>query len=108
MFSCTYFNTDFLYKIKRAGRMPALQGGSQRQRQRRRPEASGTKGNGESKRAGGCRRLGKKAILPIWHKITRRDLLKYSPAFADRIAKVSQRDSMSDIVKGLKALLKKG
>jgi TIR domain len=52
-------------------------------------------------------RLGKKVILPIWHKITRRDLLEYSPAFADRIAKVSQRDSVSNIVESLKALLKK-
>lgn len=27
-------------------------------------------------------RYGRKVILPIWHKITRRDLAKYSPAFA--------------------------
>jgi hypothetical protein len=66
------------------------------------------KATAKAKEPTGCRRLGKKAILPIWHKITRRDLLKYSPAFADRIAKVSQRDSISDIVKSLKALLKKG
>jgi len=50
---------------------------------------------------------GRKVILPIWHKITRRDLIEYSPAFADRIAKVSKRDSISDIVKSLKVLLKK-
>jgi TIR domain len=52
-------------------------------------------------------RLGRKVILPIWHKVTRRDLLKYSPGFADRIAKVSQKDSISDIVRSFSVLLKK-
>ncbi len=52
-------------------------------------------------------RAGKTVILPIWHKITQKDLLKYSPAFADRIAKVSQKDAISDIVKSLKAKLRK-
>jgi len=52
-------------------------------------------------------RSGRKVILPIWHKITRGDLVKYSPAFADRIAKVSQKDSISDIVTSLKTILGK-
>jgi len=52
-------------------------------------------------------RYGKKVILPIWHKVTRGDLLEYSPAFADRIAKVSQKDSISDIVRSMKAILRK-
>lgn len=52
-------------------------------------------------------RAGRKVILPIWHRITDRELLKYSPAFADRIAMISKRDSVSDIVKNLKALLDK-
>jgi hypothetical protein len=52
-------------------------------------------------------RYGRRVILPIWHKITRRDLVKYSPAFADRIAKVSQKDSINDIVKSLKAIVGK-
>lgn len=52
-------------------------------------------------------RFGQKVILPIWHKITRGDLLKYSPAFADRIAKISQKDSISDIVTSLKTILGK-
>jgi hypothetical protein len=50
-------------------------------------------------------RDGRKVILPIWHKITDRELLKYSPAFADRIAMISKRDSVSDIVNGVKKLL---
>lgn len=48
-----------------------------------------------------------KVILPIWHKITDRELLKYSPAFADRIAMISKKDSIGDIVKNMKALLKR-
>jgi hypothetical protein len=48
---------------------------------------------------------GKKLILPIWHGITRDDLLQYSPAFADRLAMISAADSYDDIVKGLLALL---
>jgi len=50
-------------------------------------------------------RDGRKVILPIWHKITDRELLKYSSAFADRIAMISKRDSVSDIVRSLKKLL---
>lgn len=50
-------------------------------------------------------RNGRKVILPIWHKITDRELLRYSPAFADRIAKITKRDSIKDIVESLKRLL---
>lgn len=50
-------------------------------------------------------RHGRKVILPIWHKITDKELLRYSPAFADRIAMISKKDSVNDIVKNLKRLL---
>jgi hypothetical protein len=50
-------------------------------------------------------RNGRKVILPIWHKITDKELLRYSPAFADRIAMISKRDSIADIVNSLKKLL---
>lgn len=50
-------------------------------------------------------RLGKKVILPIWHNISAEDLLAYSPAFADRLAKRSASDSIEDIVASLKDLL---
>lgn len=50
-------------------------------------------------------RLGKKVILPIWHDISAEDLLTYSPAFADRLAKRSASDSIEDIVASLKDLL---
>jgi hypothetical protein len=48
---------------------------------------------------------GKKGILPIWHGITRDDLIEYSPAFADRLAKNSITDSYADIVESLLSML---
>ena len=48
---------------------------------------------------------GKKVILPIWHGITRDDLIEYSPAFADRLAKNSIADSYADIVDSLLEML---
>jgi hypothetical protein len=48
----------------------------------------------------------RKVILPIWHNITDRELLRYSPAFADRIAMISKKDSINDIVDALKRLMK--
>lgn len=48
---------------------------------------------------------GKKVILPIWHDISRDDLVDYSPAFADRLAKRSDKDSIEEIVIGVKERL---
>jgi hypothetical protein len=50
---------------------------------------------------------GKKIVLPIWHGVERNDLLEYSPAFADRIAKITHRDDYRDIVETLLRLLGK-
>jgi hypothetical protein len=46
-----------------------------------------------------------KVILPIWHGITRADLIQYGPAFADRLAKISSADSYGDIVESLLEML---
>jgi hypothetical protein len=48
---------------------------------------------------------GKKLVLPIWHGVTRDDLVEYSPAFADRLAKISSTDSYRDIVQSLISML---
>lgn len=48
---------------------------------------------------------GKKIILPIWHDITRDDLLQYGAGFADRLAKISSKDGYEDIVESLLGLL---
>jgi hypothetical protein len=47
----------------------------------------------------------RKIILPIWHGITRDDLLQYGAALADRLAKILSKDSYEDIVESLLALL---
>jgi hypothetical protein len=52
-------------------------------------------------------KAGKKVILPIWHGVTRDDLLLYSPAFADRLAKISSNDGYDDIVSTFKRMLGK-
>jgi hypothetical protein len=48
---------------------------------------------------------GQKVILPIWHNINRDALLKYSPAFADRLAKKS--NELANIIAELKKMLKR-
>ena len=48
---------------------------------------------------------GRKIILPIWHGITREDLLQYGAGFADRLAKISSKDSYEEIVESLLGLL---
>ena len=48
---------------------------------------------------------GNKVILPIWHNVTREDLVAYSPPFADRLAKNSASDSIDRIVSEVKRLL---
>jgi len=48
---------------------------------------------------------GRKIILPIWHGITREDLLQYGAGFADRLAKISSKDSYDEIVESLLGLL---
>jgi hypothetical protein len=48
---------------------------------------------------------GRKIILPIWHGITREDVLEYGAGFANRLAKVSSKDSYDDIVESLLGLL---
>jgi hypothetical protein len=52
-------------------------------------------------------RDGRKVILPIWHDITQEDLAEYSLSFVDRIAMMSDRHPISEIVKKLKEFLGK-
>lgn len=49
-------------------------------------------------------RPGEKVILPIWHDISREDVLKYSPPLADRVAKRSDQETIEDIVAALTAM----
>ena len=47
---------------------------------------------------------GHKVILPIWHKISRDEVLQFSPTLADKLALDTSTHSMEDIIKKLKAL----
>jgi len=47
----------------------------------------------------------RKIIVPIWHGITRDDLVQYGAGFGDRLAKISSKDSYDDIVESLLGLL---
>ena len=48
---------------------------------------------------------GRKVILPLWHKITKDDLLAYSPPLADKVAVVTQGKSMKTIATALAKVL---
>jgi len=50
---------------------------------------------------------GHKVILPIWHKITKDEVLEFSPTLADKLALNTSIHSMADIVSQLTDLIKK-
>lgn len=47
---------------------------------------------------------GHKVILPIWHKITKDEVLKFSPSLADKLALNTSLHTIEDIVENLKNL----
>ncbi|GEM_PF-1365207 len=51
---------------------------------------------------------GRKVILPIWHKITKDDILKFSPSLADKIAITTKGRNIKEIAKGLAKVLEEG
>lgn len=53
----------------------------------------------------GLETVDKKRILPIWHEVTYEDVLKYSPALAQRRAKSSVDDSNDEIVGSVLSML---
>jgi len=42
---------------------------------------------------------GQKMILPIWHKVTKAEVLRFSPAMADKVALNSSFSSTEEIAK---------
>jgi hypothetical protein len=44
---------------------------------------------------------GNKVILPIWHKITKQDVLAHSPSLADKVAFSTDKKSVASIAKEL-------
>ena len=53
----------------------------------------------------GLETVDRKRILPIWHEVTYEDVLKYSPALAQRLAKSSADDCNDDIVNSVLLML---
>lgn len=49
---------------------------------------------------------GHKVILPIWHKITKDEVMRYSPTLADKMALNTATYTIDDIVSQLQSLLK--
>lgn len=47
---------------------------------------------------------GHKVILPIWHKITKDEVLKFSPTLADKLALNTSIHTIDDIIENLKGL----
>lgn len=47
---------------------------------------------------------GHKVVLPIWHKIAKDEVLKFSPTLADKLALNTSIHTISDIVESLKSL----
>lgn len=48
---------------------------------------------------------GHKVILPIWHKITKDEVIKFSPTLADKVALNTSINTIEEIVKSLKEIL---
>jgi len=49
---------------------------------------------------------GKKVILPIWHNIKKREVLKYSPPLADKVALSTNKMSVEEIAQELMRVLR--
>jgi len=49
---------------------------------------------------------GGKVILPIWHKVSKKEVMSYSPSLADKFAIQSENKSIDEIVEQLSEVLK--
>ena len=49
---------------------------------------------------------GQKVILPIWHNITKDDVLRYSPPLADRLA-ISSAKGLNAVVDGILSVVRR-
>lgn len=48
---------------------------------------------------------GHKMILPIWHKVTKNDVINFSPALADKVALNTSLNSIEEIAKQLSEVI---
>lgn len=48
---------------------------------------------------------GGKVVLPIWHKVTKDEVMRYSPSLADKVALNSSLSSIAEIVEQLSEVM---
>ena len=48
---------------------------------------------------------GEQVMLPIWHNITKDEVIAYSPTLADKVARNTETDSIEDIVHEIAAII---
>src|SRR5690606_4420944 len=48
---------------------------------------------------------GQKVILPIWHQVTKQDILGYSPSLADKVAADTSKMNLEDIAEQIAEVL---
>lgn len=51
---------------------------------------------------------GKKVILPVWHGVTKDEVLSYSPALADKVALDTSKMKLKNIANEIAKVLDKG
>lgn len=49
---------------------------------------------------------GQQALLPIWHEITKQEVIDYSPSLADKVARSTSQYTVTEIAKELSELIK--
>lgn len=49
---------------------------------------------------------GRQVILPIWHDITKQEVLDYSPSLADKVARNTSQETVQEIAKEIAELIR--
>ena len=50
---------------------------------------------------------GEQIILPIWHEITKKEIIDFSPSLADRLARSTSTHTVEEIADEIISLIKK-
>lgn len=51
---------------------------------------------------------GKQRILPIWHEVTKDEVLRFSPALADKVARNTLSNTVEEIAQDISAVVRRG
>ena len=50
---------------------------------------------------------GEQVLLPIWHKLTKQEVIAYSPSLADKLARSTSTHTVEEIAEEIAELLKR-